>query len=139
MNADIGNLLHDRSVLGVSGAVPGDVRFVVCIDYLRNRFPDPGNRILLTLHGCTALAFQTYEDVAALTDFDAIAKAEPEILKAKDWTDASVVECVNGNIRVTAADFSLALDSGRAITFDDLCSVAEAYWKELKERSKNSS
>ena len=139
MNADIWNVLHDGSVLGVSGAVPGDVRLSVCIDYLRNRFPDPGNRILLTLHGCTALTFQTYEDVAALTDFDAITKAEPEILQAKDWTDASVVECTNGTISVKATGFSLALDSGRTITLDDLCSVAEAYWKELKERSKNSS
>jgi hypothetical protein len=135
MSPDIWNVLHDGSVLGVFGAVPGDVQFAVCIDYLRNRFTDPGNRVLLTLHGCNALTFQPDGDDVALTDFEAIAKAEPEILQAKDWTDASVVECVNGTIRITAADFSLALDSGRAITFDDLCSVAEAYWKELKERS----
>ena len=45
----------------------------------------------------------------------------------------------NGTIRVTATGFSLELDSGRAITFDELCSVAEAYWKELKERPKNRS
>lgn len=139
MNAGIWNVLHDGYVLGVSGAVPGDVRLSVRIDYLRSRFRDPGNRILLTLHGCIALDYQSYENDAALTDFDAIAKAEPEILNAKDWTDASVVECANGTIRVTATGFSLELDSGRAITFDELCSVAEAYWKAFEERSKNRS
>jgi hypothetical protein len=38
-------------------------------------------------------------------------------------------------LRVRAADFSLALDSGRAINLDELCSVAEAYWTEWSERA----
>ena len=135
MNADIWNVLHDGSVLRVSGAVPGDVQFAVWIDYLRSRFPDPGDRILLTLHGCTALSYQPHGDDTALTDLAAIAKAEPEILQAKDWTDASVVECVSGNMRVTATDFSLSLDSGRAITFDELCAVSKTYWTAFGERS----
>jgi hypothetical protein len=134
MNADIWNFLHDGSILRVWGAVPGDVQFAVWIDYLRSRFPDPGDRILLTLHGCAALSYQTHEGTA-LTDLDAIARAEPEILQAKDWTDASVVECVSGTLRVTATDFSLSLDSGRAITFDELCAVSKAYWTAFDERS----
>jgi len=128
MKADIWNVLHDGSIIGVSGTIPGDVEFVVWIDYLRNRFPDPGDRILLTLHGCSTLSYQPYEEDATLTDFDDIAKAEPEILRAKDWSDASVVECVGGTLRVMASDFSLSLDSGRAITLDELCAVSEAYW-----------
>lgn len=128
MNADIWNVLHDGSIVGVLGAVPGDVRLVIWIDYLRDGFPYPGNRILLTLHDCTSLSFQPYEAETALTDLDAIARAEPEILQAHDWTDASTVDCAGGTLRVTAAEFSLALDNGLSITFDELCAVSEAYW-----------
>jgi hypothetical protein len=139
MNADIWNVLHDGSVLRVSGAVPGNIQFAIWIDYLRDGFPDPGNRILLTLHDCTSLSFQPYEAETALTGLDAIARAEPEILQAHDWTDASTVDCVGGTLRVLATDFSLALDSGRRITFDDLCAVSEAYWTAFAERTPKTS
>ena len=44
---------------------------------------------------------------------NAIAKAEPEILQAKDWTEASVVECVGGTMRVTAYE---SLSRSTAVT-----------------------
>ena len=135
MNADIWNILHDGSVLSVSGTVPGDVQFALWIDYLRSRFPDPGDRLLVTLHGCTSLSYQLYGEDTALTEFDAIADAKPEILQAKDWTDAGVAECVSGTLRATATDFSLSLDSGRVITFDELCAASNAYWTAFGESS----
>lgn len=115
MNPEIWNVLHDGSVVSVTGAVPGAVQFGIRIDYLREGFPDPGNRILLKLHDCTMLSFQPFSAEVALTGLDAIASAEPEILQARDWIDASTVDCVAGTLRVTAAGFSLALDSGRSI------------------------
>ncbi len=134
--ADIWNILHDGEVLGVSGTVPGEVQFSVRIDYLRNRFPEPGNRILLTLHGCTSLSYEPHGEEAELTNLATIAEAEPTILQAKDWTDASIVYCASGIVSVSAAEFSLLLDSGRTVPFDELCSVSEAYWTAFGGRSQ---
>ena len=135
MNPDFWNILHDGVITHVSGSVPGDVRIGVEIDYLRERFAEPGDQVVLTLLGCTALSYHPFEDppVAGFTDLVA---ARPEILRAKDWTDASIVECNNGDLRVTAADAALALDSGREISLAELQAVAEAYWTEWSSRSK---
>ena len=84
MKADIWNVLHDGSILEVSGTVPGDVQMAVWIEYLRNRFPDPGERIIVTLHGCSALSYKPFEEDETITVPDAIGKAQPELLRAKD-------------------------------------------------------
>jgi len=67
MKADIWNVLHDGSILEVSGTVPGDVQMAVWIEYLRNRFPDPGERIIVTLHGCSALSYKPFEEDETIT------------------------------------------------------------------------
>ena len=132
MNADVWNVLHDGPIVRITGSIPGDVQFAVSIGYLRRRFADAGDCILLTLHGCTAISYQTWDSDSVVTDLASIAAAEPEILSADEPT---TVFCANGTLRVHAADFSLALDSGRAITLDELCSVAAAYWTEWSERA----
>jgi hypothetical protein len=133
MNIDIWNVLHDGPIVRITGEIPGDIQFAVSIDYLRRRFSDPGECILLTLHGCTSLSYQTWGSEEVLTDIAAIAAAEPEVLSADE---PSTVFCVNGTLRVHAVDFSLSLDSGRAITLDELCAVAESYWTEWSDRVK---
>ena len=145
MNAEIWNLLHDGSILEISGSIPGNVHLAVRIDYLRDRFPDPGHRIVLTLHGCTSFSYQPLESSASfadsavpLTDLSAIAAAKPEIRHAKDWTHAHLVECGDGDLEAIAEGFSLALDNGRPISFEDLCAVAESYWTEFAKGSERS-
>lgn len=69
-----------------------------------------------------------------VTDYADIVATEPEILRADEPT---TVFCSNGTLRVQASDFSLALDSGRAITLDELRSVDDAYWTEWSERANN--
>lgn len=135
MNPDFWNILHDGVITHVSGSVPGDVRMDVEISYLRERFAEPGDRIVLTLQGCTALSYLPFED-PPVTGFTALAAVRPEILRAKDWTDASIVECNNGDLRVTATYAALSLDSGREISLAELQTVAEAYWTEWSSRSK---
>jgi|GEM_PF-4349362 len=80
------------------------------------------------LHGCTALTYEHWESGAVSTDFASILAAEPEILSCDEPT---TVFCSNGTLRLQAAGFSLALDSGRAITLGELCHVADAYWTEF--------
>ena len=86
------------------------------------------------LHDCTSLGCQLWDSRTVVIDVAAIAAAKPEILSAED---ATTVLCSDGTLRVCAADFSLALDSGRAITFADLCSVSDAYWTEWSECANN--
>mgnify|MGYP001560042530 CR=1 FL=1 len=134
MNPEFWNVLHDGFITGVSGSVPGDVQLGVEIDYLRQRFADPGDRIVLTLHGCTALSYHPFDEVP-VTDFTVLAQAKPQILRAKDWTDASLVECAAGDLRITATGAALALDNGRPLSLEELGATAGAYWAEWSERS----
>jgi hypothetical protein len=132
----IWNVLHDGSIITLQGAVPGTVRLDVSIDYLRERFPDPGKSIQVTLTGCTRFAYRDFDDGEFTTDFSAIAAYGPEVLSAELRGGLCVLDCAVGVLEAMAADGSLALDSGRAITLQELIDVAEAYWTEWSERAK---
>jgi hypothetical protein len=138
LNADIWNVLHDGTLLEISGDVPGDLRLSIEIDYLRERFPEPGRRIVLTLLRCTAFSYQPDEIDGPLIDFPAISGEKPQILRAEDWTDPNQVYCVSGTIRVEAAEFSIALDSGRPVSLEELCAASEAYWAEWRAKAPDS-
>ena len=127
LTADLWNVLHDGTVDRVEGDVPGTVRLTVSCEYLRERYPDPGDRLVITLHGCTLVSYRPYDADVATTEFVAISAASPGILSAAEPTE---VFGGDGVLRVEAAGFSLALDGGRAVTLDDLRGVAEAYWTE---------
>jgi hypothetical protein len=118
----IWNVLHDGSIMSIQGAVPGTVRLAVSIEYLRERFADPGETIQEARDFCT--------------DLPAIEASEPEILSAEVRSDISEVCCVGGTLEVRASSGSLALDSGRVITLQELIDVSEAYWTEWSERGK---
>jgi hypothetical protein len=132
----IWNVIHDGSIIAVRGTVPGTVRFDVSIQYLRERFTDPGEVIQVTLTDCTRFAYRDYEAEDFCTDLPAIAASEPEVLSAELRGDMSEVCCVGGTLEVRASGGSLALDSERAITLQELVDVSEAYWTEWSERAK---
>jgi len=135
--------LHDGSIVGLSGNVPGTVRVEMDIDYLRRRFPDAGKTIVVTLDGCTRFAYRPYEIKKGLppnekfiTDFEAIVALKPLILDAEMRGSVAIVAGSYGVFEAAALGGSLSLDSGRTITLDELIAVAEAYWAEFRERSK---
>ena len=132
----IWNVLHDGSIIAVHGAVSGTVRLDVSIDYLRERFSDSGKTIQVTLTGCTRFAYRDFEVGEFTTDFSTIAVMEPEVLSAKLHDGLCVLDCAGGVLEVRAVDGSLALDSGRTITLQELIDVADAYWTEWSERAK---
>ena len=127
MNSKIWNVLHDGPIVRITGTIPGDIQLAIAISYLRERFPDPGDCILLTLHGCTMLSYEQCDSGTVHTDFASILSVEPEILSADEPT---TVFCDSGTLRVHTDDYSLKLDSGRAITLDELRAVSQAYWTE---------
>jgi hypothetical protein len=132
----IWNVLHDGNITAVRGAVPGTVQLDVSIDYLRERFPDPGKTIQVILAGCTRFAYRDFDEREFTTDFSAIAAFEPEVLSAELRDGLCVLDCAGGVLELSAADGSVALDSGRAITLQELIDVADAYWTEWSERAK---
>ncbi len=132
----IWNMLHDGGITAIQGSVPGAIRFDVAIDYLRERFPDPGDTIQVTLSGCTRFAYRDFENAEFTTDLSAIAAMEPELLSAKMRGNVCEVVCAEGILEVVAIDGSLALDSGRSITLEELNDVSKAYWTEFSQRGK---
>jgi hypothetical protein len=132
----IWNVLHDGSIIAVRGTVPGTIQLDVSIDYLRERFPDAGKTIQVTLTGCTRFAYRDFDESDFTTDFSAITVFEPEVLSGELRDGLCVLDCAGGVLEVRAASGSLVLDSGRAITLQELIDVSDAYWTELSERAR---
>ena len=140
MNPDIWDILHDGGIVGATGHVPGTVRLEIDIQYLRERFPDAGSKIVLTLLECSRIDFSKYEDNLPHGLVE-LADISPDILGACEADGCNEVTCAvlkgsGGILRVAATDFSLSLDSGRIITLDELKYVAKAYWKSFGERER---
>ena len=131
LTADLWNVLHDGGVDRVEGAVPGTVRLHCYCQYLRKSFEEPGDGFVITLYGCTSLTYQPYTADEATDDFDAIGEAA-DFLSAEVPTE---IFGMYGWLRLEAAGYSLALDTGRPIALDDLKAVAAAYWTEFSERT----
>ena len=55
---DLWNVLHDGTIVAVTGQVPGEVRLEIETDYLRIRFSDEGPLFALTLRDCSRLVFK---------------------------------------------------------------------------------
>src|SRR5471030_677788 len=114
MNPDIWNLLHDGSIEGASGCVPGTVRLEIDIQYLREKFPDNGRLMILTLHDCSKFEFSDNKDNLP-SGISEIENFCPEILSACEGVKCIEVTCFISNgcygiLRIAAADVSLALD-----------------------------
>jgi hypothetical protein len=129
----IWNILHDGVIVAVDGALPGDLRIDVEIDYLRKRIPDAGTLIHVLLTGCTRFALREYEKSEVLTALTEIAAIGPEVVSASMKDGACEVDCTAGTLEVVAADGTIFLDSGREMTLEELTAVADGYWKEWKE------
>lgn len=134
---EVWNVLHDAVVTGVSGQVPGTVRLEIEADYLRRRFVDPGQGFVLTLIGCRTFAFRSWAPtVDVLNDLREISRLRLVILSADATDEHCVIHCSTGEtggvLHVSAGAATLALDSGDAVSFEAIASVAEEYWAEFE-------
>jgi hypothetical protein len=89
--------------------------------------------IQVLLSGCTRFAFKEYEKSEFSTALNDIAAMGPEFVNASMKSGICEIDCVDGTLEVVAADGSIFLDSGRAVTLEELTAVASSYWKEWKE------
>jgi len=132
----IWNVLHDGQIVAITGEIPGTIQIQVVIDYLRQRFTDPGKTIQVALNECERFTYQDYDSMDCIDDLASIAALKPEILSAEMKNDTSVVDCVGGTLQVCSASGSLMLDSGRSITLQELIEVSKSYWSEWSEHGK---
>lgn len=138
ITSSIWNVLHDGGIERIDGVVPGDIRVHVSIEYLRERFHDDGDTIVVTLSNCTVFSHRLYDADHAVSDLAAIANESLTILSTeihgplcRVFTDLGVLEmrCEGG---------AISLDSGRNVPLEELISVAAAYWNEWESRSERS-
>jgi hypothetical protein len=132
----IWNVLHDGVIVAVDDTVPGTIRLEVSIDYLRKRFSESGEFIQVVLVGCTRFTYRASDASGPTTELPRIAEVAPEILSATLTNGVCEIECAGGVLEVIATDGSVRLDSGRAVTLQELIDVADAYWHEWSERAK---
>jgi hypothetical protein len=134
MDPTLWTLLHDGGIDAIDGSVPGTLTLTVSIQYLRERFPGDGDGFAIVLSDCTEFAFAPW-DGPPLTDLAAIAACEPEILDAEAG-DALTIGCTAGTLRTRYAAAAIRLDTGGAVTVDELTAAAQSYWAEWSARRR---
>ena len=133
----IWTVFHDGCVDKVEGSIPGTVSVYVGIEYLRERFAEPGEHFIVTLPDCVKLSFQLYDGENPIVDFAAIGDECPAILSAEMEGDVCKVFMDNGILELSSADGSIRLDAGREVPLEKLLEVATIYWEEWEAKSRN--
>jgi hypothetical protein len=120
-------LLHDGEIKSIIGRIPGTVSLEVSIRYLRQQFPGEGTGFKVVLSDCDQLVYQEY-DSSPVEDFDEMVRLEPEIVGVEKGIYPVVVNCVMGSLNVSYGAASIYLDSGDAVSFNELAAASKAYW-----------
>ena len=134
--AEIWNVLHDGSIDSIAGTVPGDIEMRVGILYLREMFSNDGEAIIVRLANCTKLAMKIWEDDVVTDDHDRIVSTDSEILSTQSEDVPVHIITTLGELDIDFEAFSLSLDNGRQITFEELCDVCENYWNRWENENK---
>lgn len=132
MPARVWNLLHDGVVERISGSASGDISLFVSVLYLREMFEGEGEGFILHLSDCSIFELTLWDSVPT-ADLRQIEGAGIEILSAKDGDPVKVC-CAEGMLRVRYRSASLRLDSGAAVTLDELDAAATRYWDRFEAR-----
>jgi hypothetical protein len=53
MNRDVSQHFHDGYIDRIDRSAPGVLRLEIQIEYLRDMFPEPGTRFVVTLTACS--------------------------------------------------------------------------------------
>lgn len=134
----IWNTLHDGCIERINGTVPGDLRLYVSIEYLRTRFQDQGDAIVVTLANCTLFEYRNYDAKHLVTDLESIASECPSILSAEMKGALCQIFSDAGVLEVKCDGIAISLDSGRNVSLEELIATAGAYWEQWRTSSKRS-
>lgn len=129
MSVELWDILHDGTIEGVEGNVPGDLTLNVEIEYLREMFSDGGTNIIVKLLGCDTLMYQPDNPSPLL---DSLAGVIPEGIHSGEVDgDLIRVYCMNGVLSLRYQDFSLMLDNGQPVALAELGEKSQEYWDNL--------
>ena len=132
---DVWNIFHDGTVERIVGEVPGSVELFIDIEYLRERFSEPGECFVIRLEGCSLLSFNPYEGESR-TSLSEIEQIAPDILSAERDGDRCKVFGDAGVLLVRAESGSLRLDAGTELSLQQLKDVASDYWDDWSRKDK---
>ncbi|GAB4512371.1 MAG: hypothetical protein OHK0046_11790 [Anaerolineae bacterium] len=82
---ELWNVLHDGAIMGIQGSVPGDIRLVVMIPYLKELWAEAEDYLIIDLHGCTVFEWHVFgkdDETVVFQDLTAIANSRPKIRTA---------------------------------------------------------
>ena len=134
--AEIWNVLHDGRIVAIVGVVPGDVAIRVKIPYLRKMFSADGEDVILRLANCAKLTMKIWEDDVNTDNPERIVATDTGILSTESEDVPIHIITTMGELDVDFETFSLALDNGRPITFEELCGAYEDYWNRWENEAK---
>ena len=134
--AEIWNVLHDGGVAEIVGAVPGEVTIRVNIPYLRQMFSNDGEDIIVHLDNCTSLTMKIWNEDVTTDDPKRIASTDTEILSTESEDVPVHIITTLGELVIAFEEFSLSLDDGREISFEELCTACENYWNRWENEAK---
>ena len=120
----------------MEGSVPGELTLQIKIPYIRKMFSESGDDILLRLTSCTRFAMKIWEEDLLTSDPERIVASDTEILSTESEDIPVHVVTTQGEIDAEFQSFTLALDDGQPITFEELCDACERYWTRWEEDAK---
>lgn len=126
MNPDLWGLFHDGTIEALSRPGPGVVEVRISILYLREMFRGAGDCFVVTLHGCSRFRYRLFEGEST-ENLSQIALAAPEILHVSQRPDL-VLLCTGGELDITYDSMAVALDTGEAVSVEQLVQAAQRYW-----------
>ena len=134
--ADIWNVLHDGGVAAIDGVIPGDITIRVNIPYLRKMFSPDGEDVIVSLANCAKLTMKIWEDDVTTDSPERIVGTDTEILSTESEDVPVHIITTFGELDIDFEDFSLSLDNGTPITFEELCEACENYWNRWENEAK---
>ncbi|MEM8710123.1 MAG: hypothetical protein AAGG01_04160 [Planctomycetota bacterium] len=129
--------LHDGTLDGIRGDVPGLVVMRVDIEYLAETIAPGETAIDVILHDCRVATYELYGSPgrASLTE-------EPTIgwtLLGAQWSEEDAVveiSCAEGILRIGCGSVALQLGSTRVLSLESLDHASVRYWDAWERKSK---
>ena len=134
--AEIWNVLHDGGIVAIDGVIPGDVAMRVNIPYLRKMFSADGEDVIVLLANCTKLTMKIWDEDVTTDEPKRIVDIETEILSTESEDVPVHIFTTLGELDIDFEAFSLSLDNGRSITFEELCDACEGYWNRWENEAQ---
>jgi hypothetical protein len=130
----IWDVLHDGEITIMQREQPDSLLMFVSIPYVRRRIQPLGDSFRLRLDGFRGMLFSHDNGGESYSDLDYVEGFE--ILEAKSETMPVAVQLTAGTLMLDFDSLEISLDTGQAISYEDVWRAAEDYWTEFGARAK---